>query len=264
MSYEAYDPGYDAAKVLYYDFDYELSLLTGNDLFYGSPDSPEGDGLQGLAGNDKFTGYGDDQYGDYFDGGEGVDTSVYRGKRADYEVKFSDDIWDSIKDDGSRISGYVVTDKGSSGDGFDNLIGVERLKFSDMTLALDVGKGQNAGAIYRLYEAAFDRAPKPAGEGYWLKKLDGGESLQQIAAQFIQTDEFHRIYGDNPTPVDYIYKLFNNILGRDPKQGGLNYWLDKLDKTSMADVLAGISESDENIHNAEALIANGIPYQEVA
>lgn len=264
MSSETYDPGYDVAKVLNYDFDYELSLLTGNDLFYGSPDSPEGDGVQGLDGNDKFTGYGDDQYGDYFDGGDGVDTSVYRGKRADYDIKRSDDIWDCIKDDGSRISGYVVTDKGSSGDGFDNLIAVERLKFSDTSLALDVAKGENAGAIYRLYEAAFNRAPKAAGEGYWLKKIDSGETREQIAAQFIQTEEFRSIYGENPTPVNYVYKLFNNILGRDPKQGGLNYWLDKLEKTSMADVLAGIAESDENILNTAPLIANGIPYQEIA
>jgi Domain of unknown function (DUF4214) len=263
MQYESYDPGYDIVKLLNYDFDYELSLLKGNDIFEGSPDMPEGDGVQGREGNDRFTGYGDGEYGDYFDGGSGIDTAVYRGKRGDYNIEFSRDIWDSIQNDGSRLSGFVVTDKIQNRDGEDRLIDVERLKFSDISIALDIEKGENAGAVYRLYEAAFNRAPKPVGEGYWLKKMDSGETLTQIAAQFIQTDEFRSIYGENPTPVNYVYKLFNNILGRDPKAAGLNYYLDMLEKKTMADVLAHISESDENIQNTAPLIANGIPYQEI-
>lgn len=264
QQFESWSDGYDLANLHNYDFNYELSLLKGNDVFEGSKDSPEGDGVQGREGNDRFTGYGDGEYGDYFDGGASIDTSVYRGKHADYDIKFSADIWDSSKNDGSRLSGYVVTDKLDDRDGVDHLVGVERLRFSDGNLALDIAKGENAGSVYRLYEAAFNRAPKPVGEGYWLKKMDNGESLTQIAAQFIQTEEFRSIYGENPTPVDYVYRLFNNILGRDPKQAGLNYWVDKLSKSSMADVLAGISESDENILNTAPLIANGIPYQEVA
>lgn len=54
------------------------------------------------------------------------------------------------------------------------------------------------------------------------------------------------------------------MLGRAPKQAGLDYWTGKLvNGESYGAVLAGISESDENIANVSPLIVNGIQYQEV-
>lgn len=192
---------------------------------------------------------------------EGQNYAIYRGARSEYAIASSDQI---SYDQNRGLTGLIVTDSHLSRDGTDKLVNIERLKFSDISIALDIGWGENAGAVYRLYEAAFNRAPKVGGQGYWLSRLDNGETLNQLAADFIQTDEFRSIYGENPTPVNFIYQLFNNILGRDPKQGGLNYWLEKLEQSSMAEVLAGIAESKENLDNTAPLIATGIPYQEFA
>jgi Domain of unknown function (DUF4214) len=261
--YSSYAAPVELSQWINSSYSDHMAWITGNDLFVGSGTVAKDDEIQGGTGNDTFIGYGSGQWGDKFYGGEGIDTAVFRGNRADYQIEFLTDMWDGRIEGGGRVEGFKITDRRENRDGIDYLSGVERLRFSDGNLALDIEKGENAGAVYRLYEAAFNRAPKPVGEGYWLKKMDSGETLTQIAAQFIQTEEFRSIYGENPTPVNYVYKLFNNILGRDPKAAGLNYYLDMLEKKTMADVLAHISESDENILNTAPLIANGIPYQEI-
>ena len=59
---------------------------------------------------------------DWIDGGAGIDTSVYPGKRADYEFS------------GSFGKAYLKARDGVSG--FDTLVSIERLQFSDQQLAL--------------------------------------------------------------------------------------------------------------------------------
>lgn len=195
--------------------------------------------LRGNAGNDTL------------DGGANIDTAVYTGLQAQYTFNRLDN---------------TVTDTVADRDGIDSLLSVERLKFTDTMVGLDVGKDQNAGAIYRLYEAAFDRAPKPIGEGYWLNKLDNGASLVEIANEFTATAEFQRVYGGSaPDYTFYVQEIFQHVLGRAPKQAGLDYWTAKLaNGESYGAVLAGISESDEHVAKVETLIANGIQYTEVA
>ena len=72
------------------DFAYELSKLSGNDYFEGSPTTARNDEVQGLGGNDRFKGFGStdtDQNGaDRFYGGDGIDTSVYQGKISEYTI----------------------------------------------------------------------------------------------------------------------------------------------------------------------------------
>lgn len=190
----------------------------------------------------------------HIDGGLGIDVAYYSGKVTQYKVLNND-------------KEFQVSLSGQSSDVLkDTLVNIERLHFTDTSLALDIGKGQNAGEIYRLYEAAFDRAPKPVGEGYWLNKLDNGETLVEIANEFTATAEFQRVYGGSaPDYTFYVTELFQHVLGRAPKQTGLDYWSAKLvNGESYGAVLAGISESDENDANVATLITNGIQYQEVA
>ena len=55
-------------------------------------------------------------------------------------------------------------------DGEDTLVSVERLVFSDVTVALDLdGVG---GQAYRIYKAAFDREPDSGGLGYWIAQME--------------------------------------------------------------------------------------------
>ena len=171
------------------DFAYELSKLSGNDYFEGSSATGRNDTVQGLGGNDRFKGFGssDENSVDRFFGGDGVDTSVYQGKISEYSInssKGTDGIWDSRFNDSNtadedvvRIPGFYVRDTVSNRDDLDSLAEVERLQFSDKSLALDVGATQNAGKA-KLFTGAIAHSlvNDAATLGTILNFIDNGYS----------------------------------------------------------------------------------------
>jgi hypothetical protein len=178
------------------------------------------------------------------DGGAGTDTAVFNATRAASTL--------------SKIStGWTLT---SAIDGTDTLINIERLKFSDKTIALDIDG--TAGQCYRIYKAAFARTPDLAGLGYWISTMDKGTSLQQVAAGFIGSAEFQSVYETNPSNEVLINKFYTNVLGRAPDSTGANYWIGILNdhKDTIENVLSNISESSENKASLIGVIGNGFEY----
>ena len=158
-----------------------------------------------------------------------------------------------------RIDGNIVYVEGSLL-GSDTLIDVERLQYLDGTLALDVGKGENAGSAYRIYQAAFARTPDNDGLKYWIDKVDDGSDLVSIAKGFIASAEFQSIYGTNPSNEAFVARLYLNVLGREGEAAGADFWVGELDsgRRDKASVLAGFSESNENISGVSGSIEYGI------
>jgi hypothetical protein len=140
---------------------------------------------------------------------------------------------------------------------------IERLQFKDQSIALDTDGV--AGQGYRIYKAAFDRIPDSGGLGYWIAQMDKGMNVTEVAARFIDPPEFRSLYGQNPSNAEFLAKVYTNVLGRTPDQGGYDWWLNELntnpDKTRQK-VLADFSESQENKDSVAALIGNGIQYVE--
>jgi hypothetical protein len=193
-------------------------------------------------------GFGDD----IFNGESGLDTSIYSGSLSQYQIK-------------SGVNSFVITDQTNSRDGTDTLINVERLKFTDTNIALDVGPTENAGSVYMLYKAAFNRAPDNSGMGYWLAQKDGGSNIvTNIAQGFVNAPEFVAKYGTNPSNASYVDKLYQNVLGRQGEAGGVAYWNQELNagNISKAAVLVQFATLPEGAANVASLIANGIPYTE--
>lgn len=92
--------------------------------------------------------------------------------------------------------------------------------------------------------------------------LDEGGSLKLAASGFIHSTEFERLYGANASDTLFLTKLYNNVLDRNPDQGGLDYWIGQLNSgMSRESALINFSESNENVSNVAALIGNGIQYQ---
>lgn len=154
-----------------------------------------------------------------------------------------------------------VTDKIAGRDGQDSFVNVERFRFDDVTLAIDIDR--NPGQAYRLYKAALDRVPDAEGLGYWIHALDNGASLKNVATGFVDSPEFrNNFYGDGSNGT-FVTALYNNVLDRAPEQAGYDFWVNALATgTSRADVLVGFSESPENYNNTIGLIGSGIVYQE--
>ncbi|ESQ77110.1 Ig-like domain-containing protein [Asticcacaulis sp. AC402] len=78
------------------------------------------DTLSGDTGEDVLTGSAGD---DVIDGGSGLDTAVYSGNKADYDIFRIDD-------------GVVLRDLRPNGDGTDTLVLVDRLAFADGTVTM--------------------------------------------------------------------------------------------------------------------------------
>ncbi|HEX8602656.1 MAG TPA: DUF4214 domain-containing protein [Pseudoduganella sp.] len=212
--------------------DDDITGTATNDALYGNGGW---DLLEGAGGNDLL------------DGGSGTDTAWYEGKLADYDVIVS----------GHRL---FVTDAVGL-DGADTLVNVERLDFADVALAFDV-EG-TAGEAYRLYQAAFDRAPDESGLGFWIGALDAGVSLRSVAEGFVTSNEFRGIYGNNPDNLAILNGFYANVLGRAPDAEGLAFWLNVLDSgtDSLAGVLTGFSESQENYNQLIGVMEQGMAYQ---
>lgn len=136
---------------------------------------------------------------------------------------------------------------------------VERLIFDDRSVYLDTGEGENAGMAFRIYQAAFDRDPDSAGLSFWIDRMDAGASLEFVAANVMRSTEFVSLYGRDLSNRDFVDNLYFNILDRAGEDAGLVFWTDRLDRgvVSRAEVLAGFSESGENITTVAASIENG-------
>jgi hypothetical protein len=237
----------------------------GNDIFIGSVDLSNlgNDEMYGYGGNDTFyPNYNPVNDPDFVNGGDGIDTVVYKGKQTEYARARVTNLSDPASGT-NTIAGFRITASIANRDGVDALISVERIRFTDGMVALDTsGIG---GQTYRIYKAAFNRIPDAVGLGYWIKQMDAGMGMVEVAARFIDSPEFRTLYGQNPTNADFLLKVYSNVLGRTPDEGGYAWWLNQIntnpDKTRQK-VLADFSESQENKDSVATLIGNGIQFTE--
>ena len=227
--------------------------LTANGILYASAEQASGpargqlwsgtsgaDTLMGSVGADTLDGGAGN---DNINGGAGIDISLYGGNRSTHTV--------TRTADGLTVSGGM--------DGSDTLVNVERLKFADIALAFDLDG--NAGQVYRLYQAAFDRTPDTAGLSDWLRGMDAGLALTKVASGFIGSAEFQGLYGVNPTNTQFIDLLYANVLNRAADQAGYDYWSQQMNAGMTRElVLIGFSESTENQAALLPVIQGGIGY----
>lgn len=218
-----------SATVVGSTLDDTLSGTPGNDIFHAGAGN---DVLAGSAGNDML------------DGGAGLDTARYQMARSGITAAVNE-------------HGVVALNKGAAGT--DTLIGVERALFDNGAVAFDI-EG-SAGDAYRLYQAAFDRKPDIGGLGFYIYYMDRGVSAARAAAEIVQSDEFRKLYGADPTSGDFLSRLYANVLHRAPDPGGFDFWLKVLEAGySRAAVLAELADSPENHAQVIGSIQNGIDY----
>jgi hypothetical protein len=183
------------------------------------------------------------------DGGNGVDIALYQGARAAFQLT-------------AGQSGLTVT--AADGTIHDTLVNVERVQFSDLSLAFDIDG--TAGQAYRLYQAAFDRAPDHVGLGFWIKMMDGGQTLDQVSAAFVSSQEFTSMYGANASDSQFVEALYQNVLHRQAESGGFDFWMAAIEEhgVSRAEVLSHFSESQENQAQVIGSIQDGISFMPFA
>lgn len=216
----------------------EIQGLGGDDFLSGGLGD---DVITGGSGNDVLIG---GRGNDIIEGGSGFDVASFAGSFATVRVE--------------NVNGTVTV--AVTGLGTDTLTGVERIVFEDGVLAFDTA--QAAGQTFRLYQAAFDRAPDAGGLGHNIELMDGGLTLKDMASAFVESAEFKLLYGESASDSVFIEALYNNVLDRGSDATGFAYWQDELSTggRDRGDVLIGFSESGENQQNVAAVIDDGIWY----
>ena len=138
--------------------------LYGNDADNHIVGGLGNDWLEGWDGNDVLIGgLGDDQ----LNGGLGIDIAQFEGSYDNYVTSISQ-------------SAFVVTDKLSNAEGIDVLISVERLKFLDKSVAIDL-EG-HAGKAVKVIGAVLgkDGVKNPGLVGIGLSYLDNDLSYSDL------------------------------------------------------------------------------------
>ena len=169
------------------------STVVANQTFTGSTGN---DSLTGSAGNDSI------------DGGAGVDTAVYSISRSNFALS-------------KTSTGFTLTDN-TGVNGTDTLLNVERIKFSDGAIALDVGASQPAGQTAMLLGAvlpgrlAFDSS-KQALLGAAIDLFDQGFGLQTLSGAVMRLPIWDILtQKTTPTNTDIATYLLTNVNGVAP------------------------------------------------
>lgn len=181
----------------------------GNDVMAGTD---QADILYGHDGDDLISGgAGDDllsggRGNDTIDGGAGIDTAGYGGKRSHF----------SIVQDGGKT---VVRDKVGL-EGTDLLIGVERLLFSDASVALDLDG--HAGMAVKVLGAVLGREAvhDKSLVGVSLGLFDAGLSSDAVATVLIEAS-----LGAAVSDEAFVAKVYHNITGMAPSDADLAYYV---------------------------------------
>lgn len=118
----------------------------------------------------------------------------------------------------------------------DQLVAVEKIQFSDMTVDTTAGDlarslaAEGVKKIIELYVAYFNRIPDAEGMNYWMSQYKTGTSIEQIGKSFYAaaiSPTFSALTGYSAAMGDeaFVRAIYKNVLGRtDVDQEGLTYW----------------------------------------
>ena len=107
----------------------------------------------------------------------------------------------------------------------------------------------------RLYSAYFLRRPDTSGLKYWVGRVRNKVSLDKVSQDFAVSAEFKERYGKLGN-AEFIQTVYPNVFARQPDNGGLLYWTQRLDQGKTRGwVMRQMCESAEYVNNTAADIA---------
>ena len=241
-------------------------LLAGIEALTGGSAA---DLLTGDANNNVFRGGPGD---DTIDGGAGIDRAEFSGSIGSYTGsqqagsmnivithKHSDIAVVGAADTNGTLATTTSNPAASALDGTDTLASIERVQFTDISVALDLDG--NAGKVAKILGAVFGYAEvsNEVYVGIGLYYIDGGmtyESLTQLAID--------ARLGAGASHGEVVQLLYRNVVGFGPSAADEGYFVSLLD--SKAYTVAGLgvlaADVDLNLANIDlvGLSQTGLAY----
>ncbi|MES3007497.1 MAG: M10 family metallopeptidase C-terminal domain-containing protein [Pseudomonadota bacterium] len=221
------------------------------------------DKLVGNLLNNRLTGAGGS---DRFDGLEGIDTAVYTETAASHSVVKTASGFDVT----ANFTVTLATPVGYGGTSIgpfravDKLQNIERIEFSDRSLAFDMATNQSAGKAARIIGALLDTSrltPDVAGIGIGL--FDSGKSMLDVAQLILNHPVFLQVAGSASNSA-LVNLLFNNIAGAAPSASELSVYSGLLDRGDMSRAQLAVTAAESSFNEANinlvGLQTNGLAF----
>lgn len=202
------------------------------------------EGVRGSAFDDVLTGsdtgvfetFQGGQGNDLINGRQGLDTAVYRGMRTDYV--------------GARNGDGIVV---AGAEGVDTLVAVERVRFSDRSVALDLDA--NAGMVAKVTGAVF--GPAAVADqlliGIGLALVDAGTSYEDLMQRALE----YRLGVDASRHAAIVQLLYQNVVGVTPPPAELAYYVGLLDRHEYSSAAIGVMAA-ETSYNVDRIGLMGL------
>jgi Ca2+-binding RTX toxin-like protein len=171
----------------------QADKLYGNEVANIINGGAGNDLIEGWDGNDTLIG---DQGDDQLNGGTGIDIVQFSSTWGNYKTSLANKV-------------FSVTDKRSGSDGSDSLTGVERLKFTDKSIAIDLDG--NAGITAKVIGAVLGSSSvkNPTYVGIGLSYTDKGMSYSDLGALALSAV-------GATTNDSIVSTLWRNVVGFNP------------------------------------------------
>ncbi|WP_395699743.1 hypothetical protein [Aquabacterium sp.] len=181
--------------------------------------------IVGGAGNDSFSAPAASQN---YDGSGGIDTVVFAQPRAAYALALS--------------TGADVVSTGSLRY---ELANVERLRFNDVQLALDLDG--HAGQVAKLLGAVFgaEAVANPAYVGIGLQLADGGTSYEALGQLALDAQ-----LGPNASAQAVVTLLYTNVVGVAPGPADLAFYVGLLEAQTFTPGALAVLAADTDLNQA--------------
>jgi hypothetical protein len=154
---------------------------------------------------------------------------------------------------GNPLTSATITVGGAKS----NLAGMDTIRYVDGSVYY--GPHTPGAEVYRLYGAALNRAPDPAGLGSFSQSIVAGNSLESVAKTITDSAEFKSGLGALSNS-DFVKIEYQNVLGRSADSAGFTAFTGALDTGALtrAQVLVDFSESNEYVNDTASKISAGI------
>jgi len=174
--------------------------------------------ITGGAGNDDIH------------GGTGINTSLYSGAKSNYTIT-------------NTSTGFIIQDNVGT-DGTDTLTNIQRLQFSDTSIAYDMNG--NAGTAAKILGAVFGKISisNESYVGLGLQYLDAGTSYQDLMQLALNA----KLGAEVNDPTKVVTLLYTHVMGVAPDKATSDYFVGLINSHQYSAASLGVMAADTSLN----------------